>query len=92
MSGKGTVVLDFGACPGSHFCSVQVAGQTGIKPDSACEAWVSSEATADHNEYEHALAPIRLRVRDITAGEGFTVQAVSDWQLTGQFSARWVWV
>ena len=92
MSAKGTALIDFGGCPGSFDCSVAVTGQAGIKADSACEAWLSSEQTADHSSDEHALAPIRLRVTDVTEGVGFTIQAVSDWQLTGLFSARWVWV
>lgn len=92
MSAKGTALIDFGASPGSFDCAVAVTGQSGIKADSACEAWLSSEATVDHSSDEHALAPIRMRVTDVAEGVGFTIQAVSDWQLTGQFSARWVWV
>ena len=92
MSAKGTATIDFGAPPGSSDCSVVITGQAGIASDSSCEAWVSSEPTTDHNEDEHAMAPIRLRVRDIVAGVGFTIQAVSDWQLSGAFSVRWVWV
>ena len=92
MSAKGTAIIDFGACPGSFDCTATVTGQDSIKADSACEAWLSSETTLDHSTDEHALAPIRLRVTDVVEGVGFTIQAVSDWQLTGRFSARWVWV
>ncbi len=89
MGAKGTAVLDFGS--GGYDCLLQITGQTDIQADSACEAWMSSEPTADHSEDEHALVPIRLRVRDVVAGQGFTIQAISDWYVAGTFSVRWVW-
>ena len=92
MSAKGTAIIDFGSSPGTFDCTTTVTGQSDIASDSSCEAWVSSEATDDHSVDEHCIAPIRLRIINVTAATGFTIQAVCDWQLTGQFNVRWVWV
>lgn len=92
MSAKGTAIIDFGTAPGAFNCTVAVTGQTEILADASCEAWVSTETTTDHSTDEHVIAPIRLLVSDIAPGVGFTIRAISDWQLTGQFSVRWVWV
>lgn len=87
----GTAVLNFGAAPGTNFVTVAVTGQTGITTGSHVEAWMMAESTATHNAYEHAIAPIKLTVGDIVANTGFTINAVTDWRLTGTFNAHWVW-
>lgn len=91
-SGVGNATLDFGAAPGTNMVSVAVTGQAAIGAGSYAEAFVmSDDTTADHNAYEHRLAPFTLRCEAIIAGTGFTIVAFSDYRLTGQFKVRWVW-
>jgi thiamine monophosphate kinase len=91
MGATGTATLDFGAAPGSPVASVVVTGQAGISASSVAEAWLMAETSADHNEVEHRIVPIIVRVGQIVAGTGFTIYATSDWSLTGQWTVRWVW-
>lgn len=49
------------------------------------------EASTNHSDYEHMLAPVQLRCGNIVAGTGFTIHAVADFPLTGDFKVRWVW-
>lgn len=90
-SNFGTVTLDFGAAPGTNVITANVTGETDIPADALVEAWLMTDSTADHNAYEHAVVPIKLACGSVVAGTGFTVTASTDWRLTGEFTARWVW-
>lgn len=87
-NGTGTVTLDFGT--GDQYATVSVTAQSGCTTGAFCEAWIMRDETADHSDYEHMLVPMDLRCGDVT-GSGFTIHAVADFPLTGQFKVRWVW-
>lgn len=87
----GTATIDFGAAPGSNRATTVITGQTTIASGSFCEAFMMLDSTADHSADEHLIAPIRLLCGDVVAGTGFTIEACSEWVLTGTFSVRWVW-
>ncbi len=91
MGAKGIAILDFEGPPGSSYAEVIVTGQGSILADSAVEAFMMAESTADHNDVEHALVPIKLTCGDVVAGVGFTIRAVTEYRLTGTFKIRWVW-
>jgi hypothetical protein len=88
----GSTTINFGSAPGTNFVSASITGQGSIASNSYIEAFLMSEATVDHNDYEHCIVPIRLTCGNIVAGTGFTIFAVTDWRLTGTFNVRWVWV
>lgn len=91
-NGTGNATLNFGAAPGTNVVSVAVTGQASISATSGVEAYLMGlDTTADHNAYEHAIVPLILRIISITAGTGFTIQAATDWRLTGTFKCRWCW-
>lgn len=91
MSATGTAVIDFGAAPGGNAASVAVTGQGAILSGSLCEAWMMASSSADHNDQEHMLVPVKLTCGSVVAGTGFTIYARSEWRLTGQFTVQWVW-
>lgn len=91
MSGTGSATLDFGVAPGGNAASVAVTGQAGILSGSLCEAWMMASSTADHNDEEHMLVPVKLTCGNIVAATGFTIYARSEWRLSGQFDVKWVW-
>lgn len=87
----GQAVVDFGPAPGGSLASVAVTGQAGIGAAAAPDAFMlGSDSTADHNDYEHMITPIRLTVSGVTAGTGFTINAAClDLRLSGTFAVRW---
>lgn len=89
-SAAGTAILDFGLTPGSNYAEVTVTGQNSISTNSLIDAWLMADVTADHNELEHAIAPITVRCGNITAGTSFVIYATSTHRLTGRFAVRWV--
>jgi hypothetical protein len=91
MASSGTATIDFGAAPGTNVVTVVVTGEAGILSGSHVEAWIMGSATAEHNAYEHAIAPIKLTCGTIVAATGFTITAVCEWRLTGTFTVHWVW-
>lgn len=92
MAITGTATLDFGAAPGTNHVSVAVTGQSAIGATDNAEAFImGGDSTATHNAYEHMVAPIKLSVSAVSAGVGFTINAISAWRLTGTFKCRWVW-
>ena len=88
---NGTATLNFGPAPGTNRLSVAVTGQTGILSTSTVNCFMMADSTSDHNTEEHLLIPINLRANTIVAGAGFTVQAFTEWRLTGTFKIRWNW-
>lgn len=93
-TGQGTVTFDFGATPGTNVVSTVVSSAT-IGSGSKVEVYLmGTDSTSDHNTIEHQMLPLfglSLSVISITAGVGFTAQAMSNARLTGTFIARWVW-
>ena len=90
-TGIGTATIDFGAAPGSSTTELTVTGQTAISATDYVEIWMQGDSTADHNAYEHLIAPILLRASDIVAGTSFKINAFSEHRLTGTFKVRWIW-
>lgn len=88
---EGSTTIDFGTPTGSNFVTASISGQSGIDISSSVRAWMMADSTSDHNEYEHAIAPLRLCCGSIVSGSGFTIFASSDSRLTGQFKVRWSW-
>ena len=86
----GSATIDFGSAPGGSFATVTVSGQTGFTSSSHLEVWMQGDATADHNAYEHLIAPIVLRGGDLTT-DAFTIYASTELMLTGTFTVRWAW-
>jgi hypothetical protein len=75
--------------PGSNDATTTVTGLSTFTATDAVEAWImGSDATASHNSFEHAVAPIRLRITNPITGTGFTIQATSEYRLTGDFKVR----
>jgi hypothetical protein len=76
--------------PGTNSTSLTVTGLTTFNATDAVEVWVQgSDTTADHNEVEHALAPIQLRATNPVSGVGFTINATSPHRLDGDFKVRY---
>lgn len=86
---QGQSTLDFGS--GSDAASLVVTGQGGISTASTIIPFMMADSTADHNAYEHVMAPIRLVCGDVVDDVGFTIFATSDVILTGTFIVRWQW-
>jgi hypothetical protein len=59
MGAQGTAVLDFGVFPGSNVASVDV-NTVGVVNTSAIEAWIRPEASADHTDADHLVAPMKV--------------------------------
>lgn len=91
MAVQGTTTIDFGSAPGTNVIVKTITGQTAITSTMLVEAWIMAEATADHNAYEHAVAPIKLTCGNIVNGASFDIIAVTDWRLTGTFNVKWVY-
>jgi hypothetical protein len=91
--GGGTTTVDFGSdAEGSQLADTAITGQASILTTSRIRAWVAGVATADHNVAEHLIVPVRVVIRDVVAGTGFTIQVISDWHLNGLFTVQWEWV
>lgn len=91
---SGTVVFDFGSAPGTNVVTTAVSSAT-ISAGSKVELYLmGTDSTATHNTIEHQMLPLlglSLTPISISAGVGFTAQAMSNARLTGTFTARWVW-
>lgn len=91
MTGDGIAAIDFGSS-GSQVATLTIVDQTGITVDDHVECWVMGHATtAEHNAYEHSIAPIEIKCTAIVAATSFSVRAVSPVHLTGTFQFRWIW-
>ena len=89
---QGIAVIDFGG--GGQVASVIVIGQPAISATSSTAAFLQgTDSTADHSDFQHKMAVLAMSfVCDkIVAGTGFTINAFSQWKLTGTFTVRWVW-
>jgi hypothetical protein len=85
----GTATVDFGSA-GGNVATVAVTGQTWVTATSHVDAFLmGTDSTADHNADEHGIVNMTTRIISITAGTGFTIQAYSEWTLTGTFKIHW---
>ncbi len=89
----GTAVLSFGTAPGgSQSAIVTVTGQTGLAAATTfAEAFLMGSTTAEHNDIEHAMVPMKLTCLNLVDNTGFDIMGVADWVLTGTFLVHWVW-
>ena len=94
MYATGIATLDFGAAPGTNVVSLAITGQSSIGANAYADAFfMAGDSTADHNAYEHRMAPmaVALSIGDIVAGTGFSIHAMTQLRLSGTFKVRWVW-
>lgn len=90
----GTVIVSFGAFPGSDTASLAITGQTSILNTSKVEAYVDPTAgsTSDHSVDEHIAVDIDVRCSNIVAGTGFTINlATRSLRQIGGYNITWVW-
>ncbi len=90
----GTATINFGSSPGTQDGYIAVSGQAGISATSAVRAWMQNDTSADHSDYEHFITSnyVSLSCDVPTAGVGFVIYALSELQLTGRYTVRWMWV
>ena len=91
----GTATIDFGALPGGNETSVVVTGQGLITATSKIFAFImasdtSSNHTANDHRYFGTLATISCG--NIAPGTGFTIYAMSIYNLTGTWTIRYFWI
>lgn len=85
----GTATVNFGS-GGGNVATVAITGQTWVTSTSHIDAFLmGTDTTADHNADEHSIVNMTTRITSITAGTGFTIQAFSEWTLTGTFKLHW---
>jgi len=93
-TGQGTVTFDFGSAPGTNVITTEVSDAS-IGASSKVEVYLmGTDSTATHNAIEHQMLPLgglSVQAIAISAGVGFTAQAMSLLRLTGTFTARYVW-
>lgn len=85
---EGSVILDFGAFPGSSNATVSVA-DAGIKSGSITTAKILPIATSDHSADEHVADPPAVYADTVVAGVGFTVRGSFTQQLGGRTYGKW---
>jgi hypothetical protein len=88
MPVMGTIILDFGAFPGSSNASVAVA-DAGIKAGSVTTAQIEPIATADHSADEHIADPPAVYADSVVAGVGFTVRGSYTQQDGARTYGKW---
>tara|TARA_R110000851_G_scaffold106820_3_gene226477 strand:- start:1186 stop:1494 length:309 start_codon:yes stop_codon:yes gene_type:complete len=85
---KGLAILDFGS--GSQNAEIIITGQTQIASDSFITAEVRLEATSMHDIDDFIIDPIRVMVKNLVAGVGFTIQGRMDNGVTnGTYNVNW---
>lgn len=91
-SATGITTIDFGGTAGNRAVAT-VTGQSSIVAGSHVEAFLMSDSTADHSDYEHQMVAMVLALTcgNIVDGVGFDVVGASLVNLRGAFSIRWVW-
>jgi hypothetical protein len=91
-TGTGNTTINFGAAPGTNNTSINITGLATFVDTDSAEAWImGNDSTSDHNAYEHMIAPITLRTSSPVTGTGFTINATTEYRLTGTFKVRYVW-
>jgi hypothetical protein len=88
-SSKGTATLDFGS--GAKTAETIVTGYPEIDEDSIVMASMRIVATAEHSTNDLLIDPIRLAVKDLVAGAGFTVYGEMDnAEANGTYVINWI--
>jgi len=86
---SGTAVVDFG--DGSSTTETVVTGVAHVLTTSVVMASMRIIATADHTVAEMLADPIRLAVKDIVTGVGFTIFAAMDNSVAnGTYNVNWI--
>jgi hypothetical protein len=78
--------------PGTNTASTTVTGLTAFTDTDTVQTWLMADSTSDYNSYEHKLAPLQIRVKTPITGVGFTIEAVTDFRLTGTFKVRYAFI
>lgn len=90
----GASLVDFGNAPGTSIASANVIGQTDILDGSTVHAFFDAgDSTPSHTAYEHMVAPLAivLACGAVISGTGFTINALSNYRISGAFNVRWAW-
>jgi hypothetical protein len=76
MGASGTVIVDFGAFPGTSDATVTVSAP-GIAADSLVEAWILPAQTDDHSPDEHVVETLVVYAdqSSIVPGTSFVIKA-----------------
>jgi hypothetical protein len=92
LSTANTTLKVAAPAPGSNDTTKVITGLTSFTSTDTAQAWImGSDSTLSHNSFEHAVAPIRLRITNPITGVGFTIQASSEFRLTGDFKVRYAY-
>ena len=88
-SSKGIATLDFGN--GSLTAETVVTGYSEITADSVVMAFMRITATPEHLTDDLLVDPIRLAVKDLIAGVGFTIYGEMDnARANGTYRINWI--
>lgn len=90
---SGVVELDFGTGFGSSESTVSVTGLTSITASSSVILQVcSDDSTTTHTPNDHKYLPLICNFSySIQPSIGFTINAVSQYNLNGSFKIRYSW-
>jgi hypothetical protein len=88
-STRGIATLDFGS--GNMSAEVVVSGWPEVRQDSFITLSVKAVATAEHGEEDFLVDPIRLAVKDLVTGVGFTIYGEMDnAEANGTYQINWL--
>ena len=88
-SSKGIATIDFGS--GNLTAETVVTGYSEITADSVVMASMRIVATAEHTTEDLLIDPIRLAVKDLVVGDGFTIYAEMDnAKANGTYQINWI--
>jgi hypothetical protein len=86
---SGIAILDFGS--GSVSAQTTITGQTGVTANSVILVALRVIATTEHTAEDILIDPIRVAVKNIVAGVGFTIDGRMDnAQANGTYKVNWV--
>ena len=72
--------------------AINITGLASFTNTDNVEVWLmGSDSTSDHNQMEHAIAPIKFKITNPISGVGFTINATSEYRLTGTYKVRYCW-
>ena len=88
-SSKGIATIDFGS--GNLTAETVVTGYPEITANSVVMASMRIVATAEHTTEDLLIDPIRLAVKDLVVGDGFTIYAEMDnAKANGTYQINWI--
>jgi hypothetical protein len=93
LGNEGSVYLNFGSAPGNNYITTNIIGQANIVANSNILVWLDATAVnlTAHSADEYVLTDMNLLGSNITPGVGFTITASTDFYVTGNFYANWLW-